>query len=69
MKIELGADNYKILTELTGLEIDQKKSSQKAIKSLLEQGQINAKNYLKRQKLGQNLNFFPNKDTSFMGPE
>jgi excinuclease ABC subunit C len=58
MKIELGADNYKILTELTGLEIDQKKSSQKAIKSLLEQGQINAKNYLKRQKLGQNLNFF-----------
>jgi excinuclease ABC subunit C len=58
MKIELGADNYKVLMELTGLEIDQKKSNQQAIKSLLEQGQVNARNYLKRQKLGQNLNFF-----------
>ena len=56
MKIELSGQNLQFLMELTGLEINSQKN--KTINSILEQGQINAQNYLKRQKLGQKLSLF-----------
>lgn len=56
MTIELESEHFKLLSELTGLEILTKKS--KAVSLLLEQGQINAINYLARQKLGQKLSLF-----------
>ncbi len=57
MKIDLTDQNLAFLTELTGLEIAKIKNP-KTINSLLEQGQINAQNYLKRQKLGQKFSLF-----------
>lgn len=56
MKIELSKQNMQFLMELTGLEINSQKN--KTTNSILEQGQINAQNYLKRQKLGQKLSLF-----------